>query len=98
MLDAFWLVLFFFFGFDAGDADELEAVGGGGEDVETEVGEEHLVALGGNGAGGVEDVAGEGLVVVVLGDVEVELLVDGGNLAAARKFVDAGGCFGAGEA
>ena len=49
--------------------------------------EEHVVALGGDGAGGVEDVACNGLVVFAFGKVKVEFLVDGGDFASAGEFV-----------
>lgn len=85
----------FFFGGERGvayiaEAYELEARGAFAHYVESVWFGHYRVALGGYCAGEFEDVSGDGLIVVVFGDVELEAFVDVGYLASAGEFVYAG--------
>ena len=72
-----------FFRLNRCETDEFDAVGGFFQDFEAVRFYQHSLALGGDGAGGEKDVAGYGLIAVVLRDVEAEALVELAYFAAA---------------
>ena len=71
----------------AREADEFEARGGFLDDVEAIFSYHDGITLRRNSACSMEDVAGDGLVGVVLGQFEVEAFVDIGYLASCGEFV-----------
>ena len=73
-----------------GDAQQFETCGRLLDDVDFQVAECHFGALVGDGACGVEDIAGESLIVVVFGNVERVVFVELRDFAASRNLVDVG--------
>ena len=74
-----------------GEADEFQAVGRFVDDFEAEAVKLHHCSLCGNLAGLAKDVAGEGLVFVVLWEVKVVFFVDVFYFRAPGEFIDARG-------